>query len=85
MNNTTRKQLMNLFMQQVWNEGSFSRLSDMVTPDYNVSQDDYDPWSGQVINHQKPPSVTCLDTSLCPIDSSNTGPDPSFANLSSAL
>jgi hypothetical protein len=47
MNKTTRQQLMSLFMQQVWNEGNFSRLSDMVTPDYRVSQDDYDPRSGQ--------------------------------------
>ena len=52
MNKTTRQQLMNLFMQQVWNEGNFSRLSDMVAPNYRVSQDDYDPWSGQVIDHE---------------------------------
>ena len=52
MNKTTRKQLMNLFIQQVWNEGNFSRLSDMVAPDYSVSQDDYDPWSGQVIDYE---------------------------------
>jgi steroid delta-isomerase-like uncharacterized protein len=52
MNKTTRMQLMNLFMQRVWNQGDFSRLSDMVAPDYNVSQDDYDPWSGQVIDHE---------------------------------
>ena len=44
MYKTTRKQLMNLFMQQVWNEGNFSRLSDMVAADYSVSQDDYDPF-----------------------------------------
>jgi hypothetical protein len=52
MKKTTRKQLMNLFMLQVWNEGNFSRLPDMVAPDYSVSQDDYDPWSGQVIDHE---------------------------------
>ena len=39
-------------MQQVWNEGDFSKLSDMVTPQYSVSKDDYDPWSGQVIDHE---------------------------------
>lgn len=39
-------------MQQVWNEGNFSRLSDLVAPDYSVSEDDYDPWSGQVIDHE---------------------------------
>jgi steroid delta-isomerase-like uncharacterized protein len=52
MTTKKRQQLMQLFMQQIWNEGDFSRLSDMVAPAYTVSQDDYDPWSGQVIDHE---------------------------------
>lgn len=52
MNNKKRKQLMSLFMQQIWNEGNFSRLTDMVAPAYHVSHDDYDPWSDQTIDHE---------------------------------
>ncbi len=49
---STKKQLMSLFMHQIWNQGDFSRLADMVAPAYRVSHDEYDPWSGQTIDHE---------------------------------
>lgn len=46
------KQIMTRFIQHIWNEGDFSRLTEFVAPEYRVSIDDYDPWSGQTINHE---------------------------------
>jgi steroid delta-isomerase-like uncharacterized protein len=47
----SKKQILGQFMQQVWNEGDFSALADLVMPEYHVSKDAYDPWSGQTIDH----------------------------------
>lgn len=52
MNNRTRKKVLSLFMQQVWNEGDFNGLVNFVAPEYSVSQDEYDPWGGQTIDHE---------------------------------
>jgi steroid delta-isomerase-like uncharacterized protein len=47
----SRKRVLGQFMQDLWNEGNFSRLGELVAPDYMVSKDEYDPWSGQTIDH----------------------------------
>ena len=48
----TNKNLLNDFMQEVWNQGGFSNLDNFVNEQYHVSQDEYDPWSNQVIDHK---------------------------------
>lgn len=52
MSKRSRKQILSQFMQQVWNEGDFSVLADLVMPEYHVSKDAYDPWSDQTIDHE---------------------------------
>ena len=39
-------------MQEIWNEGNFTSLFELVSPEYSVSEDEYDPWSGQTIDHE---------------------------------
>lgn len=52
MNDKSQKQIMTRFMQDKWNEGDFSRLTEFVAPEYHISDDEYDPWSGQTIDHE---------------------------------
>ncbi len=48
----SKKQILHQFMKKIWNEGDFSDLCEYVAPEYRVSKDDYDPWSGQTIDHE---------------------------------
>lgn len=52
MNNQSNKTILKTFMQTIWNEGDFTCLEDFVAHEYSVSTDEYDPWSGQIINHE---------------------------------
>lgn len=51
MNSASRKSILTTFMQKIWNEGDFSSLKNLVSTEYSVSLDEYDPWSGQIIDH----------------------------------
>jgi len=52
MNSHSNKTKLKNFMQMIWNEGDFSSLEEYVAHEYSVSTDEYDPWSGQTINHE---------------------------------
>lgn len=50
MPNTNLKSVLSSFMQEVWNEGDFSRLGEYIGATYEVIQDPGDPWEGQTID-----------------------------------
>jgi steroid delta-isomerase-like uncharacterized protein len=52
MSDQSKKKILRQFMKKIWNEGDFSDLCKFVAPDYRVSEDEYDPWSGQTIDHE---------------------------------
>lgn len=39
------------FMDQVWNKGDFSRLSDFIAPQYEIKHDPGDPWDGHSLDN----------------------------------
>lgn len=50
MSNTQQKQILERFIEEVWNKGKFSHLDQFITSKYSVTHDPYDPWGGQTID-----------------------------------
>ena len=46
----TKKTILTTFMEEIWNQGNFSRLDNFVAPTYEIKHDPGDPWQGQIIN-----------------------------------
>ena len=39
------------FIQKVWNEKNFDRITKYITPDYKIYSDLSDPWDGRTLNY----------------------------------
>ncbi|MEM7538314.1 MAG: ester cyclase [Chloroflexota bacterium] len=50
MINENNKQVLQTFMDQVWNSGDFSQIETLVAPNYEVRSDPGDPWEGQTLD-----------------------------------
>lgn len=48
--NKTNKALLLLFIDEIWNQGDFSRLETFLAPKYTIHQDPGDPWEFQTLN-----------------------------------
>ncbi|MCP3967172.1 MAG: ester cyclase [Lentisphaerae bacterium] len=50
MEDVTHKQILISFISKVWNNGDFNDLDKLITSQYKVEDDPYDPWNGQNID-----------------------------------
>lgn len=47
----SKKEVLSLFMEQIWNRGDFQLIEKLVSPSYEIVEDRGDPWEGQVLDH----------------------------------
>lgn len=45
------KTTLQTFMDEIWNQGKFDQLAQLVAPAYTVRHDPRDPWEGQTLDH----------------------------------
>ena len=49
MTSSNLKSILRTFMEQVWNNGNFSRIEEFVATRYEIKNDPGDPWDGQTL------------------------------------
>ena len=47
----SKKEILSYFMEQIWNQGNFQLVEQLVSPAYTVVEDRGDPWEGQTLDH----------------------------------
>jgi steroid delta-isomerase-like uncharacterized protein len=52
MANNQLKQILSQFMGQIWNQGNYDQIADLVALQYEIKNDPVDPWNGQIIDHE---------------------------------
>lgn len=52
MDSSETVSLVHRFMDEVWNQGDFSRIGVLVADTYTVYSDSGDPWNGKSIDHE---------------------------------
>ena len=53
MSKANQMEVMSSFMNEVWNSGDFTNLSDYVSDTYEVIDDPGDAWNGMSLNHDE--------------------------------
>ncbi|WP_412486697.1 ester cyclase [Shewanella chilikensis] len=53
MSKVNQKEIMTSFMDEVWNAGDFSNLSQYISATYEVIDDPGDAWNGKELNHEE--------------------------------
>lgn len=45
-----KKAILSSFIQQLWNQGDFAQIEQLVAPAYTIAEDRGDPWEGQTLD-----------------------------------
>lgn len=50
MQNNNLKSTLQTFMDEVWNQGDFTNLAELLSPAYEIKHDPGDPWDGKTLD-----------------------------------